>query len=862
MKKFLKRFLIILAIFFGVVLIAAAVIASIFEKQIGNKLISEINKQLNSELSVSEFDISIFSGFPKASANLREVTIGKEGEADLLKTETVAFRFGLFSLFGSSIKVESVLIENGALNVLIDKRGRGNYKVLKEKEQQTAEAGGGSLAITLKEAKLKNIELIYSNEKEKVESKTLIEDAVFSGEFSSKNFSLSSLAKLKSNYLSIDDKRFLVGTDMGYEANLMVNLKEGTYDFQDVELAVASNLVHLDGLMEVSEENTHFDLIFNSDEAHLEGLFQLLPEEYLEYFNDFTSRGVFQVNGTLKGNSNERENPAIDVKLAFEDGKISSEKLEDAFKDVSFKATFSNGTKQTNASSVLEISDLKGYFNRELTEVKFRLNNLDDPYIYFLFDGTLPLNSIYGLFDTPSITKGGGEIEIKRLELKGSYKDMLNPNFIARVEAGGQIELDDASLTINGEKMIVDRGEMILKNNELKIEGVKIEGAGSEILLEGSCYNLLPVLFADSLNSKDSELEFEAHLRSPNLDLDRLMKLNTLAVSENQVSEEIFDSLQVEHSHKREQFTKFLKGVIDVQVDAFDYNKIEGKSFGGKLDFNNNELSIKGETDAMEGHFELDGNMSFKDAPHLRAKLKCNEINIKDFFYQTENFGQDVLQDENVSGILTSQIAVSASWDAAGNFLHDQLRILAGVAVKNGELKRFKLLEDFSDFIKLQDLRHIKFVNMQNWLEYKKHKLYLPAMFIQSNALNLTVNGEHSTKNEINYNIKINAGQVLSSKLKKFNPGMEPQKTRRKGWFNLYYNIYGTVDKFEVETAKKRVKAQLEQSERRKRTIQEVLNREFGQEIKFFDEPADWKDIPEYDNSDPDEVEYIDWEEG
>ncbi|MCB0589255.1 MAG: hypothetical protein KDD06_28470, partial [Phaeodactylibacter sp.] len=149
------------------------------------------------------------------------------------------------------------------------------------------------------------------------------------------------------------------------------------------------------------------------------------------------------------------------------------------------------------------------------------------------------------------------------------------------------------------------------------------------------------------------------------------------------------------------------------------------------------------------------------------------------------------------------------------------------------------------------------FVDMQNFLEIRKQKLYIPAMFIRSNALNLTISGEHTFNNEIEYNIKVNAGQVLADRFKRYDPNLKPKPARRSGTFNLYYAILGTIDDYRIVSSKRRVKSDFEQSEIRKREIQRGLEQTFGV-VQLLEEPEDWKDIPEYDHGE--EEEYLDFD--
>ena len=819
----------------------AAIIAGFFEQQIGRKLITEINRQLDAELAVGDFELSLLSGFPNASANLHTVTLDDNRKGTLIEANNLSFRFGLFSLFGSNIKVHSVVIEDGALFVHIDKKGRANYDILKkETEEIEGETTGSELSISLNEAELRDVEVIYIDDRAQQEVKLLVNDALASGEFSSEEFSLTSFANLKSEFIELSDGRYLAGKNLDYDAKIKVNLAAGVYELENVDVGIEENRFKVDGTVVTTEKKgTHFDLNLVSKESSLKTMIGLLPESYRNYLKDFKSSGKFIVTAKIDGVLDQKQTPDMKVDFKLTDGRISGPKLGHSLKDVNFTAAFDNSKK---AKSVFEIADFKGYFNRELIQSKLKVSNLDDPYIDFTVDGVLPLASVHGLLDHPAIKSGDGEIEIKNFRLKGKYNDMINPARIGRVKTSGVLEFDDAELKINKEKMVIDKGIIKLIDNSMILKEVKLEGAGSDLVLDGKFVNFLPVLFADLENTKNAELIFQSNLKADALDFDRLIKMTKTDVEESIVSRSVMDSIHVEENLRLERFTKLLKGSFNAKIKKFNHNYIQGENFKGVIEFDNNEMSIKGSTDAMDGRFVLDGKMFFKNKPYLEGKFICEQVDVQEFFRQAENFGQEVLQYRHVRGEMNAKMAFSAKWAPDGTFLYDDLRVYGDVDIENGEMYNFELFYDFATYVKLKDLKHIKFTRLHNLFEIRKSRLYIPAMFMQSNALNLTLSGEHRFDNNFNYNIKINAGQVLFSKFKKYNPDKRPQKAKRKGWFNLYYRVYGNIDKYKTKSDKRSVQQNFSKSDRRKRKIQKKLEAAFGKKIATIDEPEEWKD--------------------
>ncbi len=838
MKKHVKRGFLGLVAVVLLTVIAAVVIAAFFQDAVGKKLISQINKQLKTELKVGSFDLSLLRNFPDATASLRDVTLMGLGKTRLLEAQEVAFNFRLLSLFEDEVKVHSVAVRDGGLKVLVDKAGKANYDIFKPKKTNEE----SKFNISLKTARLERMELIYEDQKLRQEMMTQVESATFSGLFSEKKFDLKSTASLASNFIDIDNTRYFEGKKWGYDAVVSVDLVEGKYTFEEGRLTVMDNAFNVNGIIQSKEKTTDFDLKVAAEDASLESVIALMPAQFLSAFGDFSSTGRFKFAALVKGKLSATERPAINFEFGLDDGKLSSPRLTEPFKDVSFDANFTNGEGRNNQQSVFEISNFKGYLNRQLISLSLRVEDLDDPRIDLKADGAIAVGEAFGLLNNPAITGGSGEVEIQNLSLQGYYSDMVDIHKIINVNMNGDIVFDDASLDINGEKLVFDTGKLLLRDNQLTLEGLKMQGAGSEINLAGSVRNLLPVLLADSLNSENAVLEFTAELRSPVMDVARLVKIGDVPVKEGEVQPEVFDSLNVAKNEHQQRLTDLLKGTFNARVDEFTYNKIKGRDFNGELTFDAATMRIKGDAAGMEGNFDLDGTVFFEASPRLEAKLDCQSINVKQFFEQTDNVGQTVLKAENISGDMNSKLLIHAFWDSTGVFQMDKLHVWAGVGIRKGELKNFQMLDEFATYAKIQDLRNVRFEDLQNWLEIKNSTFYLPAMFLQNNAMNLTMAGEQTFDDKIDYGIKVNAGQVLANKFKKNNRNVESIPAKENGFFNLYFLVNGTLDQYKYATNKRKVKDMLERSESQKRRIRAELIKAFGAPLNMVKEPKGWED--------------------
>jgi hypothetical protein len=97
----------------------------------------------------------------------------------------------------------------------------------------------------------------------------------------------------------------------------------------------------------------------------------------------------------------------------------------------------------------------------------------------------------------------------------------------------------------------------------------------------------------------------------------------------------------------------------------------------------------------------------------------------------------------------------------------------ADITITNGELINFKPLEVLSRFIKLDELKDIKFKNLHNNIEIKNRVINIPQMEINSSALNLLMSGTHNFDDTVDYHFTIDMDEILSKKW----ISRKPQKT-------------------------------------------------------------------------------------
>ncbi len=819
-RRWWKRLLLWVGIPLLVLVIALLTLTVFFDEQITRRLLSVVSGNLRTELTVRKAGLSLIRRFPEASINLEDVRLKDAFGRTLLEAREVSFRFHLFSLFGERIEVKRVVLSGGALNVYINERGRANYDIFKDDGANTS--SGGELQLSLENAELKHLYVTYQNASTRQTVSVNLKSAGVAGNFAAEKFEVSSQADMTVARLQMGDRRYLVGQPLRYNAIVAVDLDRGLYDFQNVELALGGNFFDVSGFLSDKGQFTDVNLQLKGREGDISLVLALLPEPYSDYFGDFQSSGTYAFSAFVRGRMSKTQLPTVGVEATLRGGTVASEKLQSPLRNVSFRATYS---APPSGKGVFEIADFRADFGGEPLAFHLKITDLDNPLVDFRLQGALPMKAAYGLLDNPRISGGDGVVRITDLAVQGRYADMVSMQRIAQVSARAEMQFEEAAVVYNNTPVQVQSGCITLEDNLLRLDTLQMTIGRSDLLWHGYAQNALPVLFADSLNTKGALLEFNALLRGYFLDVGQLLDLFAVPEDASSDSAEL-DSLRSEANIERQRITERLRGVFEVSFDAFEYRKIRGQQFKGVLAFDRGTLNYQLNVQAMQGNARVGGVAYFTQRPTLKMRIVLDGVNVQTLMEQCENFDQEVITHENLRGTLSGRVVAYAFWDESNHFLMDQLRVLADVRAVNGELVGVKMLEEFSTFIHIEDLRRVKFAELQNYLEIKNSTLYLPVMFIQSNALNLTLSGTHTFDNDIDYRLKVNAGQVVLNRIKRHDPDLEPLPAR-EGWFNVFYTIRGNLDKYDMKRGKKEVVREFERSEALKKSIAQRVEDEF-----------------------------------
>ena len=830
------------------VLILVPVIAvSFFGAPIARAVVKSLNNRLQTEIVVADYDVSFWANFPSLSVDLSDVQVAGSDGSDLLMAEQLSCLLDLGSLFGK-IRVEEIVVSDGSLNLIVDVDGNTNYQLtgytpIGEEKPEDPNAEATEFAIA--DARFKGMEISYRDAQLQVYLNGNIDRLSFSGDFGADEYLLATEGLLDIYHLDQDGIRYLNETQMSLDAQTRVDNVEGSYTFAPLKVETGDLELSIIGDLSPTKDGLLTDLRVESQSGSLEDVIKLIPPAYAGNLGELETRGELELSGSLSGEWTVRKYPKMDGRLLFSNGRVGSPRMNVGAKDLNLRARFVYLDGPTGGVQSFAIEELTGLFRGEPFAMRLSVEDLDDPKIELSANGSFPLGSLPAVLGEGPLTDGEGFMRIKDLRVAGLYEDMLRPRRMGKVSAGGSIVFEDGEITFNEEKLRFPSGMLLLRDNEMELTDFIFEGPGTEISFTGKATNLIPVLFADSLNTNDAELIFDARVTGESFDIDELIKLGgpTEAEEEQAAAEGKTDSLRAKTVARRAQITDLLRGRFDAVISEWNYEKVAGENFRGQLFFAPQRLDVTGITDAMEGRLKVDGEVYFQELLRVEGRVKAISIDAEEFFRQGENFAQEVLTDDNIRGKMNANLWIQSYFTPESELDYEKLHVLAGVDIANGELRDFEMLENFAFALKAGDLERVRFTRLRNFFEIVDETIYIPRMFIQSSAANFEISGSHTFNQYLDYFIKVNAGQAIKNKIKKHDDELEILPARRNGFFNLYYTVKGPLETFAVESDKRAVKNDFSRSEYRKERVRKQLEKLFAEPIELLEAEPGTEDV-------------------
>nr|MBI1231260.1 membrane biogenesis protein [Cytophagales bacterium] len=252
----------------------------------------------------------------------------------------------------------------------------------------------------------------------------------------------------------------------------------------------------------------------------------------------------------------------------------------------------------------------------------------------------------------------------------------------------------------------------------------------------------------------------------------------------------------------------------------------------GRLNYHTYWLeNVKGDMRTTEDHFlhldtlhfnlaggslGMQGYFNGSDPTHIyfNSTMIAEDLDIDKLMIKFDNFGQDVMINENLHGKISGTIKSNFLVHPDLTPIVEKSNALMDLTVTQGSLVNFTPLEAVSSYFKDKNLQMVRFDTLQNTFELKEGILNIPSMNINSSLGFIELSGRQSLDLKMDYFIRIPLGLVTQVGFRSLFAGkgkeeIDPEQEdaivyrdqdRRIRFVNL--NISGDPENFTVSLGK------------------------------------------------------------
>jgi uncharacterized protein involved in outer membrane biogenesis len=799
MKRKLLR---LLGYFFGlIILFVTGVLATAYwhRDKLMERLIAELNKDINGKVSIGKINFTFLHNFPNFSITMQDVNLhsnlfDKPGD-QVLSARKVFVDVSLYPLIRQEVVINSIELENANVFVFKTQHGETNSDIFKHSADTVSNpinVPQSSTMFSIDQIDFTKVSVVYvDSTKSKVMRFQFVEteNALIR---SDSGYDISMAGEIHFDSLHFNEKSGSYLKDIDGSINLFAHLNSYSRTlaiWPSTNVKLKKNSIAFNGTFSLKKEGP-YALQFKANNVHPFSVQELLNERLKKTLEKFKSEHLITIAVNLKGRSVPGFVPDVDLTFETRNADLRYGSLD--FSKLTLNGSFTNhvddSREKDNRNSKVVISHFKGAMEKIPLEGKVTFSQLQDPIIDLAFTSKLSHTDVNIHLDNDRFILNKGKF-ISKVEYKGKLSEYLDPTRTQYSgELNGTIVASDASLNYKPKKLHLDQIQMngIFTEKRFEIKNLTASLNGSPIALSGTVKDFIP-FFIQPKNKATVILA----LSSSNLDLTPLTTPREVKKKSKQQSEKnrkrMMELLDLVYDR--------LEFDVDLKVNQLTFRKFIAYNINGRVRLNDqnleaNPVSMRVAGGTMKLNFSMKN--VFDPITPMVVTGAINNADIKQLFVNFNNFNQKTIHADNLRGRISADIEFSANVDEKYNLITPSMRGTLDCKIADGGLVNFEPMENMSNFLfKKRDFSDVAFAELNSSFSITGTDMDISRMEIQSSVLSFFVEGRYSFTDSTSLSV-----QIPLSNLKKRHKDFKPKNigTHAKAGPSVFLHVYREKD--------------------------------------------------------------------
>ncbi|MFO8235099.1 MAG: AsmA-like C-terminal region-containing protein [Bacteroidales bacterium] len=793
---------IISGILFSVFIVVSVsfIISFVYEDEISEIFLEELNKRIKANVQTESVNLSLLQKFPGASVELNNFSLVDYRDNDTilnLKAKKIFFQFDIIDIFTKDLNIKRITANDGEISIKTDEP----LKIRQDKSRRNK-----NVTLNLEKLTISNFKYSIVNENKRLFIKGNTEKTTLSGNISSNEKILDIDSKNFIEYIKINDFSYL--SNKNFHVSSKIHATSEFYSFEQGLFKLEQLPFKAHGKIQRASNNINLEI--NGKDIKVSDLKLYIPWKFKQKLNNvIIDSGKLDLLAKINGGM-QKSLPNIEIDFSLNKGKVQIENKNNlTFNDINASGYFTNGKFNDPSSSYLVFNNLNATTGKARIKSSLEIHNFLEPSLKTKGTTETNLETLVEAFNFNQIKKPKGNITANFSLNTAIDKPIEWANLMERNKLSGDITFSEATFQYNDITIEQLTGFIYLKNQDLILDNIQLNlNEVNELNYSGTIQGLTKHL-VDSTN----KVSLKGSLKSENLNLNSLIARTDSTVN-------IFKE---ENS---------IRGNLNLNIKNLIWNNFTATALQGKLKYRKNAISITDiDCKTLSGSANVNAELlkTSDDNYQVKSQSFLNKIDINQAFRVFNNFGQEYLVHNNISGKISGETIFSADLSSDLKVIKPSVHNVSDFTIHNGELYKFTPLNSLSRFVDISELQHIKFSKLKNKITIKDEVVYIPAMEINSSALDLNLEGYHHFDGEYRYRVNLLLSEILRKKANKNVTKygkVEDDGVGKTKLFLIMENVDGESKiRYDKEGVREKIKQDIQEE---KTELKQILFDEFG----------------------------------
>ena len=440
--------------------------------------------------------------------------------------------------------------------------------------------------------------------------------------------------------------------------------------------------------------------------------------------------------------------PLVKVRWSTSNNRLSF--AGETIRNCSFQAAYINevvpGRPRQDPNSKVSFKNFRGTWEG----IPFRADdisvvNLERPVLQGKFHSSFRLPQINNVARSESFNISGG-----RASLNLIYRAPLNADNSIEPYILGDINIRNGELNYRPRGLFFRNinGLIHFHGEDLSIRDMGLQLGSTSLTMNGSVANFVNLYYRHP-----EKILLHWNLYSPRLNLPEFLSLLS--------RRKTYSNTSKSRTRIFRQLDRVLdEASIDLSLNAgqINYRKFRGANLNSEILLNENQIELrKVSLQHAGGSLLVSGTIDQRSPVNqFSIRSRVNDVDVQKLFYAFENFGQQAITSENISGRLSSTTNVRGLMKENGQIVPKSFHGDISFDLRKGSLIRFEPMEKIGSFaFPNRDFSNIKFGRLTNILHIEGNKVIIPEMTIATSVLNLFVKGVYGIPTGTNIALEV-----------------------------------------------------------------------------------------------------------